>query len=356
METDLYTVGPGADPVQAAIRAARRPIIIADAETVAVSVIVPAHNEALNLPELCDALRRQLQVHGPYEILIVDDGSTDATLSVVKALAAFDPSVKYLALTRNFGHQSALRAGLDHVRGDCVITMDADHQHPPDLIPELVEKWRAGFKVVTTIRNDGKETSPFKRATAALFYRLAGLISEAPIKPGTADFRLLDRTVVDAIRQLGETDIFLRGIIPWLGFRTVEIHYTPHPRRHGESSYDLRRMLSLALTGITATSIQPLRAAIVFAAFVASLTVIYGLYAIGVFFLTDAAVPGWTSVIIVVSALGSLQLLILGIIGEYLGRVLRETRRRPSYIVRETNLGANVWPCRSSGHERMSVR
>ena len=337
LDTLLDTLEGTADPVQAAIRAARRPVVARDT-AIEVSVIIPAHNEAGNLPELCDALREHLSAQGCYEILIIDDGSTDATLGTAKALAASDPSVRYLALSRNFGHQSALRAGLDHARGKCVISMDADLQHPPALVAELIEKWRDGFEVVTTIRADNDETPLFKRMTAALFYRLAAFISEVPMKPGAADFRLLDRTVVDAIRRLDETELFLRGLIPWLGFRVAEVHYTPSARRHGESSYGFRRMLSLALTGITATSIQPLRVAIVFAAFAACLTLVYALYAMGVFLLTDATVPGWTSVVIVVSALGALQLLTLGIIGEYVGRVLRETRRRPSYIVREANV------------------
>ena len=338
METNPPVGTSATNPIKAAIQTALRPIFAAQAGEITVSVIVPAHNEAGNLPLLHAALCRQLRPHGAYEIIVVDDGSTDDTLNTAKQLAATDPNIRYIALSRNFGHQPAVRAGLDHARGKCVISMDADFQHPPELIPRMIEQWRAGFEVVTTIRDNGLETPRFKRMTAALFYKLAGLIAEIPIKPGTADFRLLDRKVVDAVRGLGETDIFLRGLIPWIGFNATEIGYRPQARHSGASSYNLRRMISLALTGITTTSIQPLRAATVLAGIVATLTMIYAIYATAVFLISGTTVPGWTSVIIVISTLGALQLLILGIIGEYLGRVLRETRRRPSYIVRETNI------------------
>ena len=342
MGTDLSRPDPPGDPFDDTAHQALVPVPAATAGEVVVSVVIPAYNEAANLIGLYTALRHQLAGHGPYEILIVDDGSTDATLKVLKQLSALDPCVRFVALSRNFGHQYALRAGLDHARGACVITMDADLQHPPELIPRLIGKWREGFEVVTTIRHDGPETAFVKRATASAFYRLAGFLSEVPIKPGAADFRLLDRVAVDAIRQLRETEIFLRGVIPWLGFRAAELDYAPNPRAHGQSSYGFKSMLSLALTGITTTSIQPLRFAMLFATAVACLTMLYGAYAVWVFFFTDAVVQGWTSVIIIVSALGALQLLILGIIGEYLGRVLRETRRRPSYIVREQNCTATA--------------
>ncbi len=338
METTPPIGRSATDPIRAAIQEALRPVFAAQTEEITVSVIVPAHNEAGNLPLLHTALSRQLRPHGNYEIIIVDDGSTDGTLATAKQIAAADPCVHYVALSRNFGHQAAVRAGLDQARGACVISMDADFQHPPELIPQLIEQWHAGFEVVTTVRNDGPETPRLKRVTASLFYWLAGQISEFPIKPGAADFRLLDRKVVDAIRGLGETDFFLRGLIPWIGFKATDVHYRPQARHHGETSYSIKRMISLALTGITATSIQPLRAATVLAGIVATLTLIYAVYAAAVFLLAGTAVPGWTSVIIVISALGALQLLILGIVGEYLGRILRETRHRPSYIVRETNI------------------
>ena len=339
METTPPIGRSATDPIRAAIQEALRPVFAAQAEEITVSVIVPAHNEAGNLPLLHTALRRQLDTHGNYEIIIIDDGSTDDTLATIKQIAAVDPCVHFIALSRNFGHQAAVRAGLDKARGACVISMDADLQHPPELIPQLIEEWRAGFEVVTTIRDDGPETPRLKRLTAALFYRLANQISEFPIKPGAADFRLLDRKVVDAIRGFGETDFFLRGLIPWIGFKATDVHYRAQARHHGKTSYSVKRMVSLALTGITATSIQPLRAATVLAGIVAALTLIYAVYAVFVFLLAGTAVPGWTSVIIVISALGALQLLILGIIGEYLGRVLRQTRHRPGYVVRETSIG-----------------
>ena len=182
-----------------------------------ISIVVPAHNEEGNLPVLLDQIRSALP-QGLHEIIVVDDGSTDATLDVIKAASRSDPRIKYIGLSRNFGHQTALRSGLSGASGDCVITMDADLQHPPRLLPELVAKWQEGFKIVLTLRKDVENVSGFKRLTSALFYWLMSSVSDVSIDPGSADFRLLDRKVVDVINELSEHDFFLRGIIPWVGF------------------------------------------------------------------------------------------------------------------------------------------
>jgi glycosyltransferase involved in cell wall biosynthesis len=194
-----------------------------------ISVVVPAHNEEGNLPVLLDQIRGVLP-DGLHEIIVVDDGSTDATLDVVKAASESDPRVKYIGLSRNFGHQTALRAGLRGASGDCVITMDADLQHPPRLLPEMVAKWQEGFKIVLTVRKDVENLSRFKRLTSTLFYWLMNSVSDVSIDPGSADFRLLDRKVIDVINELSEHDFFLRGVIPWVGFPVTKIAYTPDPR------------------------------------------------------------------------------------------------------------------------------
>jgi dolichol-phosphate mannosyltransferase len=312
-----------------------------------VSVVIPALNEADNLPVLHERLAALMERLGiaRYEMLVVDDGSTDATLAVLRDLAKRDPRVRYASLTRNFGHQPALRAGLDLCSGDCVLSMDADLQHPPELLEKMLAEWRAGHDVVATIRVDTARTSAFKRFTGSLFYRLVNLLGEHRIEPGSADFYLLDRSVVDAIRGLPETELFFRGLLPWLGFRTIKIRYTPDQRLHGSSKYSVRKMVNLAVTGVLSTSVQPLRLAILMAVIVAGLTLLYAAYAVVVYFTFDHVQPGWASVIMVVSALGAMQLLVLGIIGEYLGRVLREARGRPSYLVRATN-------CRRQGEGR----
>jgi polyisoprenyl-phosphate glycosyltransferase len=302
-----------------------------------ISVVIPAHNEEGNLPVLLDQIRSALPA-GLHEIIVVDDGSTDATLDVIKAASRSDQRVKYIGLSRNFGHQTALRAGLRGARGDCVITMDADLQHPPRLLPEMTAKWQEGFKIVVTVRRDVENVSGFKRLTSALFYRLMNSVSDVSIDPGSADFRLLDRKVVDVINELSEHDFFLRGVIPWVGFSVTKIEYTPDQRLHGSTKYSLRKMISFALTGVVANSIQPLRLATIFALFIAGLSALYAVYALTIFFTLGRVVPGWTSVALIVSIIGSLQLLVLGVLGEYVGRILRETRKRPGYVISQSNL------------------
>jgi glycosyltransferase involved in cell wall biosynthesis len=302
-----------------------------------ISVVIPAHNEEGNLPVLLDQIRGALP-EGLHEIIVVDDGSTDATLDVVKAASGSDQRIKYIGLSRNFGHQTALRAGLRGASGDCVITMDADLQHPPRLLPEMVTKWQEGFKIVLTVRRDIENVSGFKRLTSALFYWLMNSVSDVTIDPGSADFRLLDRRVVDVINDLSEHDFFLRGIIPWVGFSVAKIWYTPDQRLHGSTKYSLRKMISFALTGVIANSIQPLRLATIFALFIAGLSALYAVYAITIFLTLGRVVPGWTSVAFIVSLIGALQLLVLGVLGEYVGRILRETRKRPGYVISQSNL------------------
>jgi glycosyltransferase involved in cell wall biosynthesis len=302
-----------------------------------ISVVIPAHNEEANLPVLLDEIRSALPA-GLHEIIVVDDGSTDGSLEVIKAASETDPRIKYIGLSRNFGHQTALRAGLRGASGDCVITMDADLQHPPRLLSDMVAKWEEGFKIVLTVRKDVENVSGFKRLTSALFYWLMNAVSDVSIDPGSADFRLLDRKAVDVVNDLSEHDFFLRGIVPWVGFAVAKICYTPDPRLHGSTKYSLRKMISFALTGVIANSIQPLRLATILALFIAGLSALYAVYAVGIFLTLGRVVPGWTSVAFVVSLIGALQLFVLGVLGEYVGRILRETRKRPGYVISQSNL------------------
>jgi dolichol-phosphate mannosyltransferase len=288
------------------------------------------------LPILLDQIRSAIPT-GLHEVIVVDDGSTDATLDVVKAASESDRRVKYIGLSRNFGHQTALRAGLRGASGDCVISMDADLQHPPRLLPEMVAKWQEGFKIILTMRKDDENVSRIKRSTSALFYKLMNAVSDVEIDPGSADFRLLDRKVVSVINELSEQDFFLRGIIPWVGFPVTRIFYTPDQRLHGSTKYSLRKMISFALTGVIANSIQPLRLATIFAALVAGMSVLYAVYAFNEF-MHGRVIQGWTSVALVISLIGALQLLVLGVLGEYVGRILRETRNRPQFIISQSNL------------------
>ena len=299
-----------------------------------ISVVIPAYNEAENLPVLKQRLAGVLEPYGDFEVLFVDDGSRDRSIEILRSFNEADPRFAYVSLVRNFGHQNALKAGLDAALGDCVIMLDADLQHPPELIPEMIERWRQGFEVVNMIRRDDG-TSAFKRLTSRCFYRLVNAISDYQIRSGAADFRLLDRKVVDAVVGLGERTLFLRGLIPWLGFRHCDIDYVPDARLHGSSQYSLRRMLALAVDGITASSIRPLRLSTVLGVVMSTLAMLYVGYALAIKLFVGTAISGWTSLLVGVMLMGGVQLMILGILGEYLGKVLVEIKGRPNYIVRE---------------------
>ena len=302
------------------------------------SIVIPAHNEAQNIPRLLERLERVLRDREGWELIIVDDGSTDDTLSVIKKFASRTRQLRFLALTRNFGHQTALKAGLDHASGDCVISLDADLQHPPELIPEMIRNWQSGYEVVNMIRMDAN-VPPLKRLTSRFFYWLSNAISDYRIEPGSSDFRLLDRRVVDVLRDIRERNLFLRGLIPWLGFRQVNLPYTQEARAGGESKYGIRGMVELALRGITSSSLRPLHIATVIGLLMSLFAAIYAVYALWVKLILGTAIAGWTSVLISILLIGGIQLLMLGVLGEYLGRTLTEAKGRPAYVLREHN-----WP------------
>jgi polyisoprenyl-phosphate glycosyltransferase len=302
------------------------------------SIVIPAYNEAENLPVLVGRLGRVLSDVNDYEVIIVDDGSSDSTLEVLDRLCDEDARLRYVCLSRNFGHMQALRAGLRVAKGDAVVTMDADLQHPPELIIEMLGRWKAGAHIVNSVRSDPSDTPWFKRWSSRLYYRILSLLSGVEIAPGMADFRLLDRCIVFALRRYKEQDLFWRGIVPSLGYKVDEVHYEAAQRHQGKSKYTLRKMLHLALSGVLTTTNKPLRFATLLALILATISIIYAGYALWVYAVEKEALPGWTSVIIAVSIIGALQLLVLGIMGEYVGQILRETRRRPTYIVRKSRL------------------
>ena len=300
-----------------------------------VSIIIPSFNEEKNVLILADRLMDILQKYKDYELIFINDGSTDNTLNNLKELNTNNKKIKYISFSRNFGHQNALRAGLDHSTGDCVISMDADMQHPPELIPEMINKWIEGYDIVYTIRKESKSLSFFKRKTANIFYGIINKLSNLKIEKGAADFRLLDRVVVDVLKQFKETAMFYRGIISWMGFKQYGILYTPNDRMFGESKYTIKKMFMFALNGITSFSVIPLHISTFLGVIISIFAFIYGVYSIVMRLFTNTTISGWTSLMVGIFFLGGIQLIMLGIIGEYIGKLFIEIKRRPSYIVKE---------------------
>ena len=305
--------------------------------------MIPCYNEGLNIKCFLNRLRSVLAAcTEEYTILFIDDGSTDDTLSVLRQVSQDYPYVHYISFSRNFGHQNALRAGLDCLSknmGDAVIMMDADLEHPPELIPEMLQWSRKGYDVVYTLRGESEELGRLKRFTSKYFYLLFSLLSGVRLEPGTADFRLISRAVVEALNSYSERDFFLRGIIADIGFSSKAISYTPGQRTGGFSSYSWRRMISLAFAGITSFSIMPLRFSAMIGLIISICCFLYGVYAVMMrIFSPEHVITGWASLLLGVYFLGGIQLLMIGVVGEYVGRVLFEVKRRPGYIVRESSL------------------
>ena len=303
-----------------------------------ISVVVPAFNEEDNLPLLVAELVPLLTSYGPYEIIIVNDGSSDGTEAVVQNLHQANPCIHLISFARNFGHQYALKAGLDHARGDCVISMDADLQHPVSLLPDMIREWQNGYDIVYTIRRETEHETWFKKTTSRLFYHLFNFLTGLRLPAGAADFRLLDRKVVDQIRLLPERMLFLRGMISWMGYRQKGIEYTPAERRHGVSHYTLSRMLSLARTGAVSFSLKPLRLAIFLGLLVAFLGCLFTAYVIYMRLFNGEVITGWASLMSISLILGGAQLFVMGIIGEYIGMIFLEAKHRPQYIISNTTL------------------
>jgi dolichol-phosphate mannosyltransferase len=302
-----------------------------------ISIIIPVYNEESNIEKLFYELHSVLSsLHYAFEVIFVDDGSEDGSLLKVRELTQKHDFVFFIELSRNFGHQHALKAGLDFSQGDCAITMDGDLQHPPSLIPDLIQKWEQGSDIVFTRRKEDKKLSWFKRKTSLFFYSLINKLSDLKLENGTADFRLMDRKVLNAFAKLRENELFLRGLIKWSGFRQVAVDYTPHERHSGKTKYSLFKMISLAFNAVTAFSTRPLKliAYIGLTLFLFSLCFIP--YVLISYFM-DKTISGWTSLMMVVIFFGSLQLLILGIIGLYFSKMVIQSKQRPLYFVRDTN-------------------
>lgn len=301
-----------------------------------ISIVIPVFNEEGNIDAVYRALKQTIDpLFFDFEIIFVDDGSTDRTAELVTELHQRDAAVKLVRFARNFGHQAAITAGMESAVGGAVITMDADLQHPPTMIPQLIEQWKLGYEVVQTQRIDGEKTGILKKATSSLFYRIINACIDRPIVPGGADFRLLDRSVVDQLNQLPERNRFVRGLVSWIGFRQVSIPYTSSTRYSGQTKYTVRRMMRFAADGVTSFSIVPLRMATYLGLLAAVSGVPYAVWAVWARIFTETANPGWASLIVAILFLGGVQLICLGVLGEYIGRIYDEVKCRPLYIARE---------------------
>jgi glycosyltransferase involved in cell wall biosynthesis len=305
------------------------------------SIVAPIYNEAATVPALCERLgaaARQV-VGDSYEIILVNDGSRDHSLEALRTAARNDAHVRFFSLSRNFGHQIAVSAGLDHSRGRAVVIIDGDLQDPPEVIPELWAKYREGFKVVYAKRRRRDGETYFKLFTAKLFYRLLKRITSVEIPLDTGDFRLIDRVVVDALNQMPERHKFLRGQISWIGFRQSYVEYDRHARVAGATGYTLSKMLKFAVDGITAFSTYPLKVATWAGFLVSGLAFMLIVYALVSKFVWHEAVEGWPSLMISSMFIGGVQLLSIGIIGEYIGRINDDVKRRPLYFLEESSDG-----------------
>ncbi|HPW88392.1 MAG TPA: glycosyltransferase family 2 protein [Kaistella chaponensis] len=305
-----------------------------------ISIVIPAHNEEGNIFLIHQRIKKvfsELQNYH-FEIIFVNDGSRDQTQAKIEELASQFEEVKFIEFSRNFGHQPAVKAGIDRSNANAVISMDADLQHPPELIPDMIKKWEEGFDIVYTIRTYPKEISAFKRKTSSLYYKFLSKISDVNLREGGgSDFRLMDSSVVDVVRNMNESDIFLRGLSNWMGFRQTGIHFTAGERAFGESSYNLQKMMRFAFTGITAFSVKPLYLAAYLGFIFSAIAVLgYGIYVIHSF-VSGTEISGWASLIMTVVFFGGIQLIILGIIGIYLGKIFKQVKERPNYIIRSKN-------------------
>ena len=298
------------------------------------SLVIPVFNEADGLPTLFERVRELLdRLDGPAEVLLVDDGSTDTSFDLIAGLHDCDERFKAVRLSRNFGHQTAITAGMDLAAGEAVVVMDADLQDPPGVVLEMAARWREGYEVVYGVRTDRSSDSWFKRTSADAFYRVLRRLSDVEIPVDVGDFRLVDRRALEAVAAMREGSRFVRGMVASVGFRQIGVPYRREPRLAGETKYPLRKMIRLATDGVVGFSRVPLRLALQAGFAVAALSVIGGLFALSMKVVGLFVVPGWASLVFVICLLGGIQLAVLGLIGEYLGRTYEESLARPIYIV-----------------------
>lgn len=299
------------------------------------SIVIPLLNEIGNIPILYQSLINVLEkITIDYEIIFVDDGSKDGSFECINEISKQNKRVLGISLSRNFGHQIALTAGIEHSSGEFVVTMDADMQHPPEVIIDLYKKQQEGFDIVNTIRTETADSSRFKRVSSNWFYKIINHLSDIHIEPAAADFRLMNRKAVNAFLTIKERDRFTRGLISWMGFKQITIPYMALSRFSGKSKYSIAKMFRFAADGITSFSAKPLRVSFFAGLIVSLIGLLYAIYAIFIY-LAHKTIPGWTSILVSILIIGGMQLISIGIIGEYLARVFNEAKNRPLYLIKE---------------------
>jgi len=312
--------------------------MVSDARMV-VSVVIPVYCSEEILPETHRRLGQVLSALAPqvdYELVFVNDGSSDGSMAVLGELAKRDPRTKAIDLSRNFGHQIAISAGIDHARGDVVVVIDDDLQDPPEVIPKMLEKWREGYKVVYGVRTRREGENVFKRWSASVYYRALRWMSEIDIPVDSGDFRLMDRAVVDAFKSMREETRYIRGMVAWIGFKQCALPYEREARFAGSGNYTFRRLVKIALDGMLSFSSRPLALSTQFGVIVTGFAFLYALWIVAnKLFLPSRIIEGWTSVLVAVVFMGGVQLISIGVLGSYLGRVFYETKNRPLYFVAE---------------------
>lgn len=300
-----------------------------------ITCVVPVYNEQAGIAQFIIALDKTLKnLDYPYEILLIDDGSRDNTQAVINQVRD-QFKLHYLRFSRNFGKEKALSAGLDFARGDAVILLDSDFQHPLELLPEFIALWEKGYDMVYAVRKDRKDESLLKKVCAKMFYQLTSKINRVNIPANAGDFRLLDRKIVDALQQLPERNRFMKGLYSWVGFKQIAIPFDVQPRTTGESQWSFYSLLDLAITGITSFTAFPLRMIAIGGMAVASIAILYALWIILSTLIFGIQTPGWATIVTAITFFGGLQLFAIGVVGEYIGRVFDEVKHRPHYIIDE---------------------
>mgnify|MGYP004640010883 CR=1 FL=1 len=304
-----------------------------------ITIVVPCLNEADNVCELYRQIEHELKGTS-FDCIFVDDGSSDNTLEVIKSLRLQHENVGYISFSRNFGHQKALLAGIRSANADAVVMLDADLQQPPAVIPKMIRLWEDGYEIVNAVRRKSAGKGFFKRTSSEAFYMVFRFLTGLDLRVGAADFRLIDRRVAEFVGQCPEDNMFLRGMFSWCGFRQASVEFEENARFSGKTKYPLAKMVALSVEGITSFSVRPLRLAMLFAAMFALFALASAAYALYVKLFTGDAVPGWASMAVLVSLAGACNMVVLGVVGEYVGRAFMQGKHRPQYVIREASEGA----------------